>query len=83
MALLEFDRHDHPEANQFLPQVGCAICLRAVQPAGIAVEHWDELPAEQQQALLEEMAAWSRDHSSTHGEAEHEAHQDRLTEASR
>jgi hypothetical protein len=85
MALIERDQHDHPDAHPFLPQVGCGIDGRTVQPALELEEgqHWDDLAPDVQHQALEEMAAWSREHAATHTEAEHQDHQRRLDEANR
>lgn len=81
MLLRSFDRHDHPDAHPFLPQVGCGICGVAVQPRipdGAEWEHWDDLDAKLQDDALEEMTAWSHRHAAAHTDTEHAEHQRRL-----
>lgn len=82
MELLERDRHDHPDFDQLLPQVGCLVCGAAVQlvpedregarTAYQAVPE-DGEAAELRQRFEAPMASWSFRHADTHTRAEHEA----------
>lgn len=87
MELLERDRHDHPDFDPLLPQIGCAICGVAVQNSPEAPEAYraaylaapdDETARQVREELEAPMAAWSQAHASEHEEQEHQAHERRL-----
>lgn len=83
MKLVERDRHDHPEAHPFLPQVGCGVCGRAVQPLIELAEgeHWDWLDVAIREEAVKLMSLWSHEHAATHSGDEHQARQRALDEA--
>ncbi len=87
MELLERDRHDHPDFDLFLPQIGCGICGRAVQtqpgdvgpPSAVRAAYQappeDEAAAELRRAFQAPMTAWSFAHAGQHTAEEHDARQ--------
>jgi len=59
--------------TELLARVGCGICELRGKPIHVqAVPEDNEIVSDEQ--LLELMAAWSREHSATHTDQEHEDH---------